>query len=323
VLLAHERESRERDELRLGEHGALLARIVVELHAPRAPLRKRLEQKLLRGDPVLYDLEGALVDDVVIGRDLSADDDLAESPRRFDHDVAGFAGGRVGGEDDAGLQRADHLLDDDGHRHLGGHTAGESVIEDACAERRRPAAPDRIGEGIVATYAEHALEHPGERVLGGVLGGGGRPHGHERITGAGRAPREPRVGDVDRREQIARQRHGDDRLAQLRRDALERGGIVDLDRAQERVDPRPDAGRLPHPLVRGDGENEARWHRQIGAQHLAEVRALAPDRRNVAAVHVGQVDDEALRRQHRSARRRRGGGRRCRRCDERGHVTSR
>jgi len=56
----------------------------------------------------------------VVGLDLSADDDLAETERGLDDHVGRFAGGGIDREGDAGLVAIHHLLDDDGDLRLAG-----------------------------------------------------------------------------------------------------------------------------------------------------------------------------------------------------------
>ena len=140
-------------------------------------------------------------------------------------------------------------------------------------------------------------------------------------TEMGAAGQELPDGPVELHREIGRKRHGRQHLAQLRGHALQRGGILDIHGAQQRVDARANAPRLAHSLVRRDREHEAGRYRQLGAHHLAEVGALAADDGDVRPVDLGQVDDERLMRRREGARR--GDGGRGRGSDRGSHRSSR
>ena len=91
-------------QLAVREHGGARTLVTLQVDSLYSAGRgRRLEHELLLCDRSREHAERLLVEHVSIGRDLAADDDLAETPCRLDDDPADVLRGGIGGEDHAGL----------------------------------------------------------------------------------------------------------------------------------------------------------------------------------------------------------------------------
>ena len=117
----------------------------------------------------VQDAERISADHVGVGFDLSADDDFAQPERGLDHDLRAIARGRIRREHHPRGVRADHRLDDDGHRRLGDDSLGVAVCDDPTAVQRRPAVDDSLDDRVDARDVGEGLVHSGERCVGSVF----------------------------------------------------------------------------------------------------------------------------------------------------------
>ncbi len=136
-----------------------------------------------------------LVHDVGVRLDHAADDGLALAQHGLDDQPVGRHGGRVGGEDDAGLLRGDHLLDDDGDGRLVLELSVGPVGDDPLAVQRGPAVPDLLEQVGSSHHVGEGRVHAGEGGVAGVLGGAGRTHGDAHGVAELRVGLEHRVRD--------------------------------------------------------------------------------------------------------------------------------
>ena len=149
--------------------------------------------------------ERSAVENMGIRIDLSADNGIAQTVAAVDDHLAPFAGGRVGGEQDAGYIRIDQSLDDDRHGDLAlvdGHAV--AVCHGACGPERHPAVLDGVDERIAALDAEVGILLSGEGQLRPVLHGCRGSHGHgplaeTRVRGA------DRVGNFRREDALGKE----------------------------------------------------------------------------------------------------------------------
>jgi hypothetical protein len=138
---------------------AALSRVVPDRH------------DLLLVNLLLHDLEGILVDDVLIRVDPPGDDCLAEPPARIQEDLLRVRRHRIRGEHDARHLRRKHLLDDHGQEHV---LVLESPLvpvgDGAVGPQRRPATLDVLENRVRTVDVQVRVLLTSERHAGQILG---------------------------------------------------------------------------------------------------------------------------------------------------------
>ena len=275
MVLGDPTEHREPCHLLVREHLCLLSvERDVDLPGPLRSVREDLDE--LPGDEPVHDLAGALVVDVVVGRDRARHDGLTEAPRSLD-DRHRLARHRVRGEHDPRLLRVDELLDHHGdvdqvivEALLG------PVIDGAGTVQRGPALLHCLEQVLFAANVEERLLLAGERGVGQVLGRRGRAHRDDQGLGS-----ELPVGRPDILGDLRRHRGREHELLCLARRRLERLVALHVEPSELREDPLLEL-RLDQKPTEGLGRNhEGLGHGEPERGHLAEAGPLAADRRDV------------------------------------------
>ena len=230
-----------------------------------------------------------LVDDVVVGSDLSADHGLAETVTALDDDVLGPVVG-VHGEHDSGVLGVDHLLDDDGELDvLVGVALGFPVVDGPGGEEGGPALLDLVYQVLLVLDVEVGLLLSGEGCIGEILCGGGGPYCDESLLSA----EEELVTVLDLLLEVL----GDGAFVEECPDLF--GGRIEavvggaVDALEEGEDLVHDSARGDKVVVRNGGENESVGDGESGGGKLSEVRSFASDDRDVGDAEFVHIDDSS------------------------------
>ena len=286
AVMALDRQSgpAQQQNLLVVEHrGQRLA--VIEAAAHRAAVRERLDRHLLDVHLAHEDRQGGFVDDVPIGRDAPGHDRLAQAEGALDHEVVLVGAGGVDGEHDPGPGGGDLALDDHRDVLVGLPESALGAIEDgAGAEHRCPAGADRVQHRVGAADVEEGLVHAGERGRRTVLGRRGGADGHRILI----AEAEVGQGLTDRIPQPFRNGRPGHDLTCAHRGRLERGGVVDVDGAEQLVEAAAHPGLLAELRIRRCPDDETGRNGHAGVHQLPEVGALTAGVARIAAAQPVQ-----------------------------------
>jgi len=127
----------------------------------------------------LDDLAGRGAHNEVVGVNDAGDDRLAEAGAGVDHGLAALSREWVGGKEDAGHCRIDHLLHSDSEAHASGVDPVRSAVADgALGPKRGPAAPYRVEQRLNSHHVEVRILLSGEARVGQVLRRSRGAHGY-------------------------------------------------------------------------------------------------------------------------------------------------
>ena len=266
-------------DLRIRQRGLLLP-LRLDRLLLRPACRRGLNGKLLGGDRPGDDLAVPHLVDVRVHQ--AGDQGLAEAEAGLHGGDLSVGRDGIGGEQDAGRLREDHLLHDDGHADLPVVDAvAQAVGHGPLGEERGPAPADvpedRRRPHDVQVRVLLAREGGRRQVLR-------RRAGSDGVGGLFAEPGE-RAGD--RRRQIVGDRDPFERPADLRAERADRLPVVRL-QARQPIEPIVDRRRFRH-----DPQEGVRRHAKAGRhadafdpRKLPQVRALAASERDLRLVDL-------------------------------------
>src|SRR5690606_674635 len=116
-------------------------------------------------------------------RDFAANNAGTQSPATLERNYAAVAGQWAAREHDAGTQRVDHALDDDGHRELRfRQTETQAVTDRLGVVQTGPAQLYRFEHGLFVAHPQIGILQTGEAGVFAVFAGGAGPHGHRMLS---------------------------------------------------------------------------------------------------------------------------------------------